>query len=75
MRLRFAVSGEAAKPEVKEQAVGAAAPDEKTPAVDTTAPAVETKASNSEAKTPESGTVEPADTTNNETKIEAASGN
>ena len=74
MRLRFAVSGEAAKPEVKEQAVGAAAPDEKTPAVDTTEPAVETTASNSEAKTPESGTVEPADTTNNETKIKAATG-
>jgi len=74
MRLRFAVSGEAAKPEVKEQAVGAAAPDEKTPAVDTTEPAVETKASNSEAKTSESGTVEPADTTNNETKIKAATG-
>jgi two-component system nitrogen regulation sensor histidine kinase NtrY len=74
MRLRFAVSGEAAKPEVKEQAVGAAAPDEKTPAVDATEPAVETKAANSEAKTPESGTVEPADTTNNETKIKAATG-
>jgi two-component system nitrogen regulation sensor histidine kinase NtrY len=74
MRLRFAVSGEAAKPEVKEQAVGAAAPDEKAPAVDTTEPAVETTASNSEAKDPESGTVEPADTTNNETKIKAATG-
>jgi two-component system nitrogen regulation sensor histidine kinase NtrY len=74
MRLRFAVSGEAAKPEVKEQAVGAAAPDEKAPPVDTTEPAVETNAANSEAKPPESGTVEPADTTNNETKIKAATG-
>jgi two-component system, NtrC family, nitrogen regulation sensor histidine kinase NtrY len=74
MRLRFAVSGEAAKPEVKEQAVGAAAPDEKAPPVDTTEPAVETNVSNSEAKPPESGTVEPADTTNNETKIKAATG-
>jgi two-component system, NtrC family, nitrogen regulation sensor histidine kinase NtrY len=74
MRLRFAISGEAAKPEVKEQPVGAAAPDEKAPPVDTTEPAVETTASNSEAKDPESGTVEPADTTNNETKIKAATG-
>ena len=75
MRLRFAVSGEAAKPEVKEQAAGAAAPVEKSTTGETTEPAVETKASDAEAKAPESGTVEPADTTNNETKIEAATGN
>jgi two-component system, NtrC family, nitrogen regulation sensor histidine kinase NtrY len=60
MRLRFAVSGqaakEAAKTEVKEPAD---AP--------TKEPAIETKA-------PESGTIEPANTTNNETKIEAATG-
>jgi len=49
MRLRFAVSGHAAKPEVKE-------------------PAAETKQ-------PVPETIEPADTTNNETKIEAATGN
>src|ERR1700734_1643955 len=48
MRLRFAISGQAPKPEAKE-------------------PAPETKP-------PESGTVEPADATNNETKIEAATG-
>jgi two-component system nitrogen regulation sensor histidine kinase NtrY len=49
MRLRFAVSGQAPKPEAKEQT--------------------------SETKQPASGTVEPADATNNETKIEAATGN
>ena len=48
MRLRFAISGHAAKPEVKE-------PD-------------------AETKPPAPGTIEPADTTNNETKIEAATG-
>jgi two-component system, NtrC family, nitrogen regulation sensor histidine kinase NtrY len=72
MRLRFAVSGEAAKPEVKEQA-GATTPAE-TPAAGTTEPAAEIRASDSGAKAPESGTIEPADTTNNETKIEAATG-
>jgi len=59
---------------VKEQAA-AAAPVEKTTTGETTEPAVEAKVSDAEAKTPESGTVEPADTTNNETKIEAATGN
>jgi two-component system, NtrC family, nitrogen regulation sensor histidine kinase NtrY len=49
MRLRFAISGQAPKPEAKEQA--------------------------SETKQPASGTVEPAGATNNETKIEAATGN
>jgi two-component system nitrogen regulation sensor histidine kinase NtrY len=49
MRLRFAISGHAPKPEAKE-------------------PAPETKQ-------PASGTVEPAAATNNETKIEAATGN
>jgi two-component system, NtrC family, nitrogen regulation sensor histidine kinase NtrY len=49
MRLRFATSGQAPKPEAKEQAP--------------------------ETKQPASGTVEPADATNNETKIEAATGN
>jgi two-component system, NtrC family, nitrogen regulation sensor histidine kinase NtrY len=48
MRLRFAISGQAAKPEAKEQAP--------------------------ETKRPASGTVEPADATNIETKIEAATG-
>jgi two-component system, NtrC family, nitrogen regulation sensor histidine kinase NtrY len=48
MRLRFAVSGQAPKPEAKELA--------------------------SDTKQPASGTVEPADATNNETKIEAATG-
>jgi two-component system nitrogen regulation sensor histidine kinase NtrY len=47
MRLRFAISGQAAKPEAKEPP---------------------------ETKRPASGTVEPADATNNETKIEAATG-
>ncbi|MDR3488057.1 MAG: PAS domain-containing sensor histidine kinase [Bradyrhizobium sp.] len=49
MRLRFAISGHAPKPEAKE-------------------PAPETKQ-------PASGTVKPAAATNNETKIEAATGN
>ncbi|MES2197417.1 MAG: PAS domain-containing sensor histidine kinase [Pseudomonadota bacterium] len=49
MRLRFAISGHAAKPELKE-------------------PAAETKP-------PVPETIGPADTTNNETKIEAATGN
>jgi len=49
MRLRFAISGHAPKPEAKEQAP--------------------------ETKQPASGTVEPVDATNNETKIEAATGN
>jgi two-component system, NtrC family, nitrogen regulation sensor histidine kinase NtrY len=48
MRLRFAVSGQAPKPEVKEPA--------------------------SETKQPAAETTEPLDTTNNETKIEAATG-
>ena len=49
MRLRFAISGHAAKPEVRE-------------------PGAETKQAMPE-------TIEPADTTINETKIEAATGN
>jgi two-component system nitrogen regulation sensor histidine kinase NtrY len=48
MRLRFAVSGQAAKADVKETVT--------------------------ETKAPESGTIEPANTTNNETKVEAATG-
>ena len=60
MRLRFAVSGHAAKEAAKAEA--------KEPADATTKePAIATKA-------PESGTIEPANTTNNETKIEAATG-
>jgi len=74
MRLRFAVSGEAAKPEVKEQTAGAAAPAEETTKAETTEQAVEIEAPETETKTPESGTVEPAETTNNETKIKAATG-
>jgi len=61
MRLRFAVSGHAAKEAAKAEA--------KEPADATTKEtAIATKA-------PESGTMEPANTTNNETKIEAATGN
>jgi two-component system nitrogen regulation sensor histidine kinase NtrY len=92
MRLRFAVSGQAPKPdankpEAKEQPA-AIAPAETTPETPaaTTAPASETAAAPAaeapaaettvpETKAPESGTVEPTDTTNNETKIEAATGN
>jgi len=60
MRLRFAVSGQAAKEVVKAEV--------KEPADTTTKePATETKAA-------ESGTIEPAHTTNNETKIEATTG-
>ncbi|SDS23749.1 sensor histidine kinase NtrY-like [Bradyrhizobium canariense] len=54
MRLRFAISGHAAK--TKEHTA-----DTKEPA--------------SKTKEPESGTIEPVDATNNETKIEAATGN
>src|SRR4051794_4265606 len=49
MRLRFAISGHAPKPEIRE-------------------PAAETKP-------PASGTIEPAEATENQTKIEAATGN
>jgi two-component system nitrogen regulation sensor histidine kinase NtrY len=95
MRLRFAVSGQAPKPDANKpdakeqptansqaQAGAQTAPETPaataTPALETVAapateaPAAETPAS--ETKVPESGTVEPADTTNNETKIEAATG-
>jgi two-component system nitrogen regulation sensor histidine kinase NtrY len=58
MRLRFAISGQAPNAEAKEAAV--ARPESVEPAAET--------------KPPESGTIEPADTTNNETKIEAATG-
>jgi two-component system nitrogen regulation sensor histidine kinase NtrY len=76
MRLRFAVSGEAAKPESNKPEsnkaeLNKAEPNKaevKEPTVDTKDPAAETKA-------PESGTVEPVDATNNETKIKAATGN
>jgi two-component system nitrogen regulation sensor histidine kinase NtrY len=66
MRLRFAVSGEAAKPETNKAELNKA--EVKEPTVDTKDPAAETKA-------PESGTVEPVDATNNETKIKAVTGN
>ncbi len=59
MRLRFAVSGQGVKTDVKIEA--------KEPADATKEPAKETKA-------PQSGTIEQAHTTNNETKIEAATG-
>ena len=71
MRLRFAVSGEAAKPESNKAELNKAEPNKaevKEPTVDTKDPAAETKA-------PESGTVEPVDATNNETKIKAVTGN
>ncbi|HEY3677203.1 MAG TPA: PAS domain-containing sensor histidine kinase [Bradyrhizobium sp.] len=91
MRLRFAASGQAAKPDAKEQpvtnasapaaagtaseapAATAAAASETAAVPATEAPAAETPGS--ETKAPESGTVEAADTTNNKTKIEAATGN
>jgi two-component system nitrogen regulation sensor histidine kinase NtrY len=60
MRLRFAVSGQAAKEAAKAEA-------KESPNATTKEPAIETKA-------PESGTIEPVNTTNNETKIEAATG-
>jgi two-component system, NtrC family, nitrogen regulation sensor histidine kinase NtrY len=58
MRLRFAISGHAPKPEVKE-------PESET----------EVKEAVSETKAPESETVEAAEATNSEAKIEAATGN
>jgi two-component system nitrogen regulation sensor histidine kinase NtrY len=63
MRLRFAVSGQAAKDASKD---GGKAEVKETASAPT-APATATKA-------PESGTIEPAKTTNDETKIEAATG-
>jgi two-component system nitrogen regulation sensor histidine kinase NtrY len=76
MRLRFAVSGQAArdelnKPELSKSGPNIAAVTEtkaKEPSVDTKQPAGETKA-------PESGTVEPVEATNNQAKIKAATGN
>jgi two-component system, NtrC family, nitrogen regulation sensor histidine kinase NtrY len=70
MRLRFPASGHADKPEIKEQAASTPPQAEKAQvgATTTKAPGPETKASEAE-------TAEPADTTNNETKIEAATGN
>jgi two-component system, NtrC family, nitrogen regulation sensor histidine kinase NtrY len=71
MRLRFAVSGEAAKPESNKTELNKVEPNKaevKEPTVDTKDPAAETKA-------PESGTVEPVEATNNETKIKAVTGN
>src|SRR5665213_2281657 len=56
MRLRFAVSGQAAKETAKAY-------------VD-----AEVKQPATETKVPESGTIEPTDTTNNETKIKAVTG-
>ena len=56
MRLRFAISGEAAKPEVKE-------------------PSLEAREQGAETKAPKSETNEAASATNDETKIEAATGN
>ena len=69
MRLRFAASGKAAKPEVKEQAA------DSTPsqAEMTETGAATAKALNTETKASETETVEPADTTS-DTKIEAATG-
>jgi two-component system nitrogen regulation sensor histidine kinase NtrY len=86
MRLRFAVSGQAAKPDVKESGAATAPSSETAPTAETkvpetatseatTAAAVATEAPASETKAPDAGTVEPAETTNNETKIEAATGN
>ena len=76
MRLRFAVSGEAAKDEVKKPELNQSGPNRaevsetqaKEPTVNTKGPAAETKP-------PESGTVEPVDATNNQAKIKAATGN
>jgi two-component system, NtrC family, nitrogen regulation sensor histidine kinase NtrY len=76
MRLRFAVSGQAAKDDVNKPELDKSGPNRaevsetkaKEPTVDTKDPAAETKA-------PESGTVEPVDTTNNQAKIKAATGN
>src|SRR6201996_3338196 len=63
MRLRFAVSGQAAKAEAKEKMLA--------PAQATT----ETKPPESAPRTAESGTVEPPPATNNVTIIKAATGN
>ncbi|MDE2602815.1 MAG: PAS domain-containing sensor histidine kinase [Bradyrhizobium sp.] len=68
MRLRFAASGHADKPEVKEQVADSAPPQaEMTETGEATSETL-----NTEVKASETGTVEPADTTNNETKIETA---
>ncbi|MDE2066066.1 MAG: PAS domain-containing sensor histidine kinase [Bradyrhizobium sp.] len=70
MRLRFAASGHAAKPEVKEQAADSGPSQAEVTETGATAE----NALNTETKASETGTAEPADTTN-ETKIEAATGN
>jgi two-component system, NtrC family, nitrogen regulation sensor histidine kinase NtrY len=70
MRLRFPASGHADKPEIKEQAASTPPQAEKAQVGATT-----TKAPDTETKVSETETAEPADTTNNETKIEAATGN
>jgi len=61
MRLRFAISGHAPKTEAKEPVSGTSAATKET--------------SVEETKDLASGTVEPPETTNNETRIEAATGN
>jgi two-component system nitrogen regulation sensor histidine kinase NtrY len=72
MRLRFSVTGK--KAEAKEQAADtAAAKTADMKAADTEA--VDAKASGSETNSPDGETAAPADATNNETKIEAATDN
>jgi two-component system, NtrC family, nitrogen regulation sensor histidine kinase NtrY len=82
MRLRFAVSGHAPKPDIKEPA---SEPKQETKDLEATKDPEKTKDSE-KTKDPEnakgvdgtkdlaSGTVEPTDATNNETKIKAATG-
>jgi two-component system, NtrC family, nitrogen regulation sensor histidine kinase NtrY len=76
MRLRFAVSGQAAKDEANKPEQNQSGPN-RAEVSETTAkePTVDTKNPAAETKRPESGTVEPVDATNNQAKIKAATGN
>lgn len=76
MRLRFAVSGQAAKDEASKPDVNNSGPN-RAEASATTAkePAVETKGPAAETKRPEAETIEPVDATNNQARIKAATGN
>jgi two-component system, NtrC family, nitrogen regulation sensor histidine kinase NtrY len=76
MRLRFAVSGQAAKDEANKPEQNQSGPN-RAEVSETTAkePTVDTKNPTAETKRPESGTVEPVDATNNQAKIKAVTGN
>jgi two-component system, NtrC family, nitrogen regulation sensor histidine kinase NtrY len=76
MRLRFAVSGQAAKDEANKPELDKSGPNRaEVSETKTNEPTVDTKDPAGETKRAESGTVEPVDATNNQAKIKAATGN